>query len=217
MVSIVSHYPECTPPGGQPKGPNNVEEDSQMRPVQELIDDLINPDYQRAQEAKDALVSLKKKAVRPLLQAMSTPSNKQLWQIITVLERIGDPSVVPAIITCLYSENAAIQASAAHCLGTLNDQRAIAPLLDFIDTHGESSAVIWVLEALGRLQAHAAVERLMRLVDQTDSSVIRYTAIEALGYIGDRKAVDVILACTRDEDHHVRARVEMALRLLEAH
>lgn len=217
MPSATSNHPERSTSKGWDNQPTEREDDGRMKTIANLIDELMNPDYRRSQEAKDSLIALRRRAVLPLLQAMSTQSYKHLWLIITVLERIGDPEAVPGIISCLHYDNTAIQAAAAHCLGSLGDERAIAPLLNFIDTHTESSAVIWVIEALGRLRAYQAVDRLIRLTRDTDSSVIRYTAIEALGYIGDRRAIDVIKACTTDENHHVRARVEKALSLLEIH
>ena len=73
---------------------------------------------------------------------------------------------------------------------------------------------VQIVKALEEIGDEMAVPALLRLLETTDSSVVRYTTIAALGVLGDEEIVPRIEVYATDPDHHVRERVDMALRKL---
>lgn len=181
--------------------------------IETLIQDLLDPDSYRSEQAQNILISLGTIAVDPLTQALSAESDRHRWKIINTLGRIGGKRVIPAMITCLNSRNKAIQGVAAQFLGQLGDECAVEPLLTALRENANGSSV-WVIQALGLLADKRAVDLLIHIMQSTDSSAVRYTAVEALGYIGDKRATEAISAYSNDESHHVRSRVQQALERL---
>lgn len=185
-----------------------------MTTVEDLIEDLVQADFQQSKTAKEQLVALGHAVVDELMAALPAANDQQRWKIITVLSEIGDTRAVPAFIDCLRSRSSAIQAAAAQFLGNSGDKRAVEPLLRHLVDDESACSQVWIIQALGKLRDSRAVEPLLSIVQTTDSSSVRYTAIEALGNIGDVHAIEIIRQYADDSCHHVRSRVVTALERL---
>ena len=181
--------------------------------IEDLIQGLKNPDPDQSQLADEALRNFAALAVEPLTQALQNATDRQQWRIINTLTKIDDPRVVSAMIMCLQSDSPAIHGVAAQYLGQSGDQRAVEPLIDSLFARRKGS-LIWAIQALGFLGDRRAVQPLIEIMNHTESSAERYTAIEALGRIGDTTALDAIQSYRNDECHHVRNRVQVAIKLL---
>ncbi|MBI5666388.1 MAG: HEAT repeat domain-containing protein [Chloroflexi bacterium] len=182
--------------------------------IEELIEELVNADFDRSRRARQQLAALGRAAVDALTAALPAGTDQQRWKIIILLSEIGDPKAVPAFIDCLRSRSPAIQAAAAQFLGNAGDRRAVEPLLHYLFDDESACSLVWIVQALGKLRDRRAVEPLLRVVQTTDSASVRYTAIEALGNIGDPKVADIIRLYANDSSHHVRSRVVSALEQL---
>lgn len=153
---------------------------------------------------------------------------------------LGDPQAVPALVSALSADDAALVARAAGALGALQasaavpalrdvlmDPQVVAPAAaaDALSAIGSPEAMDALLGALdsetmtpARHNAMAALERLgspavtdlQRLV-ANGSPAAQRNAIEALGWIGDPAAVDSLLAALRYGTGDVRAEAAWAL------
>ncbi len=179
-----------------------------MAQVRQLIQNL-----ETKHEAKDELISLGKRAVDDLLEALLNSTTKQRWIIISILGKIGDPRAIPDISDSLKFQNRAIQIAAAQCLGDIGDDLAIPALLEALSS-ADPTLQIWIVQALGKLAAKQAVTALIQLVHETPSPTVRYNAIEALGRIGNDQVIGDLKLHANDENHHVRDRVQTAITQL---
>lgn len=187
-----------------------------MYSLETLINELLQPDAQRATQARKMLVASGKPAVEHLTAALPMISDQHRWKVILVLSEIGDASAAPTLIPFLNSPSPAIRAAAAQFLGNFGDERVVETLIAKLNEQPNTSACIWIIQALGKLKDTRAVDPLIQMVYLADSPSMRYTAIEALGKIGDPRAADTIRQFSEDSDHHVQARAQTALQRLYA-
>lgn len=185
-----------------------------MTVLQSDIDDLNSFDNETSSRARQRWLALGQAALDPLISALSNANDQLRWKILLLLCEIGDNRAIPAFIECLHSPRSAIQAAAAQFLGNTGDPRAAEALRAVLNDYPHMASPIWVIQALGKLRDKQAVDLLIRVMSETDSATIRYTAIEALGLIGDKRAAETIRRYANDDSHHVRSRVNEALKLL---
>ena len=180
-----------------------------------LVEALTCVDSQQFALARESLLAIGKGAVPWLAKALTNAtSDRERWRILSVLAEIGDPRVVPIMVNNLHAQSSAIRALAAQYLGSCGDCSAVEPMLQLLSETDPNYSPIWVIDALGKLGDKRAVEPLIALLLHTQSPTERYTAIEALGRLGDAGAAKYIRLFADDPDHHVRDRVERALRCL---
>ncbi len=102
-----------------------------VRAVEPLLERLRNDPSRRTREAVAvALGNIgDKRAVKPLVACLEQERDPEVCEcIIEALGWIGDSQAVPALIYCLEHESWVVRWAAARALGTVGDDRAIAPL-----------------------------------------------------------------------------------------
>jgi bilin biosynthesis protein len=92
-------------------------------------------------------------------------------------------------------------------------EAAVEPLIEVLAQSNPTIQLV-IVRALERLGSRKAVEPLMAVLKRTEYASLRYTVIQALGTLGDPLAIDLIKSFASDPDHHVRKRVQDALKSL---
>ncbi len=203
-------------------------------------------------------------SIRLLLASLNDPETR--WLAVRILDKIGsrdvesliaalkdertgwyaeealtklNSSVLPQLEEQLKGPDPAIREGVARVLGEVRDRRAVAPLLEAIQSSGEtgrSSAAalikiadpaavepliellgnqgeqvrLYAAYALGGIKDRRAVPALMRTLADASSSV-RGIAAHALGQIGSRDATEALVAALEDSSAHVRSTAAYAL------
>ena len=142
------------PKPGKPRSKNRL---------QELIQQLSDPDWQRRVEAIQELSAFNDASVVPaLLEAISDEDHQVRWAAVRALEGKTDESVLDALLAALHDSAYLVSDAAADALG-----RAGAPAVpgllaaledDNPDVRGR------VVEALGKIGDAAAVPYLIKLL-----------------------------------------------------
>jgi HEAT repeat protein len=78
----------------------------------------------------EALTEMGTPAANALVAALDSQDSKLRIRVITVLGRVGDPSVVEPLIRKLKDENLEVRKEAARALGEIGDPSAIGPLVE---------------------------------------------------------------------------------------
>jgi len=203
-------------------------------------------------------------SIRLLLASLNDPETR--WLAVRILDKIGsrdvdsligalkdertgwyaqqaltklDAAVLPQLEERLKGPDAAIREGVARVMGEVRDRRAVGPLLEAIQSAGDTgrnsaTALIQIADpasvepliellgnqteqvrlyaayALGGLKDRRAVPALSRSLADASSSV-RGIAAHALGQIGSRDATTALVACIDDTSAHVRATAAYAL------
>jgi len=203
-------------------------------------------------------------SIRLLLASLNDPETR--WLAVRILDKIGsrdvdslisalkdertgwyaeqalvylDGNVLPQLEERLKGPDPAIREAIARVLGEVKDRRAVAPLLEAIQSAGDTgrnsaTALIQIADpasvepliellgnqgeevrlyaayALGGLKDRRAVPALTRILADSSSSV-RGIAAHALGQIGSRDATPALVAALEDTSAHVRATVAYAI------
>ncbi len=127
----------------------------------------------------------------------------------SALHRIGDASVLPALITQLRSPLGRLARQAAYAIAELGNGRALDDLL-WLLRHGDEGGREAAAAALGKVAANCAVEPLAGALEDESQSAARQAA-RALGDIGDVAAVPALLEALHDDREGVREEVARAL------
>jgi HEAT repeat protein len=203
-------------------------------------------------------------SIRLLLASLNDPETR--WLAVRILDKIGsrdidsligalkdertgwyaqqaltklDAAVLPQLEERLKGPDPKIREGVARVMGEVRDRRAVGPLLEAIQTAGDTgrssaTALIQIADpasvdplielltnqgeqvrlyaayALGGLKDRRAVPALSRSLSDTSSSV-RGIAAHALGQIGARDATAVLVSALDDTSAHVRATAAYAL------
>jgi HEAT repeat protein len=160
------------------------------------------------------------------------------WYAEQTLTRL-DGNVLPQLQERLKGDDAATRASVARILGEVRDRRAVAPLLEAIQSEGDTALAsasslikigdpasvepliglldnrveqvrLYAAYALGGLKDRRAVMPLIKALADPSSSV-RGIAAHALGQIGSREATAALMTALDDASPHVRSTAAYAL------
>jgi cellulose synthase operon protein C len=172
--------------------------------------------------ARQALVRLGERAVKPLLDALSDERATQQQVAITLLSHVGSKAAGPALIA--YASGSAeseLRTRAMIAAGTLRDS-ALLPRIkallapndrlraDYSDPVAVAAA--WSVARLGSAQARP----LLLSLTQTDAPSLRALGALGLGVLRDASAVPVVakLARSADGGNVTRAAAARALAML---
>ncbi len=203
-------------------------------------------------------------SIRLLLSSLNDPETQ--WLAVRILDKIGsrdidsliaalkdertgwyaeqaltrlDGAALPQLEERLKGPDPAIREGVARVMGEVKDRRAVAPLLEAIQSAGNTGANsataliqiadpasvepliellgnqgeqvrLYAAYALGGLKDRRAVPALTRTLADASSSV-RGIAAHALGQIGSRDATGALVAALEDPSAHVRATAAYAL------
>jgi HEAT repeat protein len=184
---------------------------------------------------------IKERRVKRLLRILrSNTAGINYLTAVMALGRLRDPRVVEPLIQALKHPDCEVRYVAAVALGEIGDARAIEPLVEaLVDSWGSDEllppvreAAVTALAELGEVNWKEIVEMddfshgLERLAESGDprlltplsrasrdpkSSRVRADAAAALGKLGDPRAVQLLIAATRDDDWEVRSHAFEAL------
>lgn len=235
------------------------------RAEEQLVALIRDPDPALRTYAAVGLMSLGgRMSIQLLLASLNDPETR--WLAVRILDKIGsrdvesliaalkdertswyaeealarlDGAVLPQLEGHLRGPDPVISESVARVMGEVGDRRAVAPLLEAIQTAGDtgrSSAAaliriadpaavepliellgsqgeqvrLYAAYALGGIRDRRAVPALTRTLADPSSSV-RGIAAHALGQIGSRDATEALVKALEDASSHVRATAAYAL------
>jgi HEAT repeat protein/beta-lactamase regulating signal transducer with metallopeptidase domain len=125
-------------------------------------------------------------------------------------------TAVPALLSVLKDENAAVRLAAIQSLGNLSDPRAVDALVEAVKTDTDPQVREAAAEALGEIDSPRAVPGLIAALGSEKVGAVRAKIAWALGEIDDKRAVAALGAVVRDPDAEVRRQAVSALGELES-
>jgi len=125
-------------------------------------------------------------------------------------------TAVPALLSVLKDENAAVRLAAVQSLGSLEDPRAVDALVQALRTDTDARVREAAAEALGEIDSPRAVPGLIAALGSEKVTAVRARIAWALGEIDDARAVEALGAAVRDPEAEVRRQVVWALGELES-
>ena len=127
---------------------------------------------------------------RMLIDALEAEDSKEVG---AALRKVGEKTIVPALIKALKDEDRIVREKSAKFLGILPDQIAVPYLVEALkDMHYPTRREAAV--ALGRIGDRSAVPALVRpFEDDGEDGQVRKRAAWALGEIKDRAAVPALI------------------------
>ena len=182
-----------------------------MRPLRNLLDDLISGDDRRAQAAAQQFAEFDETALEPVLDLARTGDPDERWWAVCALVRsphprtdqlvpflndpepavrqaviLGladrtDPALVEALIKALADENALVSRLAANALTGIGV--AAVPALITAMESPPMRARIMALRALAEIKDHRAIPTMMKVMRE-DSALLQHWAKEGLERLG---------------------------------
>jgi len=125
-------------------------------------------------------------------------------------------TAVPALLSVLKDENAAVRLAAVQSLGNLSDPRAVDALVQALKTDTDAQVREAAAEALGEIDSPRAVPGLIAALGSEKVGAVRAKIAWALGEIDDKRAVEALGGVVRDPDAEVRRQAVWALGELKA-
>ena len=150
------------------------------------------------------------RAVEPLMQLINEKNWKMFYaqqEAIIALGKLKDIRATELLINCL--EDSQLQHQAAQALGEIGDERAIDPLMKYLNDPRPRMRQA-VIIALGHIGSAETTEYLITCLDDKDEN-IRRNAASALGEIGDSRAIEPLIQCLNDIHWIVRSHAVEAL------
>ena len=126
-----------------------------------------------------------------------------------------DARVLEAFMTALRDTDAEIREQAAHALGTIESDQAVAALSEALRNDASAGVRSQAAWALGMIESDQAVAALAAAVSDADASV-RSQAVWALGMIESDEAVAALTTAISDESAGVRSQAAWALGRIES-
>jgi len=128
----------------------------------------------------------------------------------------GRDAAVPALLSVLRDENAAVRLAAIESLGQLSDPRAIDALVQALRTDTDARVREAAAQSLGEIDNARAVPGLIAALGSEKVAAVRAKIAWALGEIDDPRAVEALGAAVKDSEVEVRRQAAWALGELEA-
>ncbi|MFC1713411.1 HEAT repeat domain-containing protein [Candidatus Poribacteria bacterium] len=195
------------------------EDDTGIDILVELMGD--NDSYVKT-SATNAITKIGEPAVLKLIEVLDTEAkNIPLPSTDYIGDKIGADNEYKNVL----AKQTDLQVSAASILGSINDTRAVDPLLIAMKRKADADATedekgyaasirAGAASALG-VMGPAAVEPLIEMLSSPDQDEdARVSAASVLGTIGDKRAVDPLISALKDEKKGVRGSAAAALGVL---
>lgn len=128
----------------------------------------------------------------------------------------GRDTAVPALLSAMSDENAAVRLAAIQSLGEQGDPRAIDALVQTLRNDTDARVREAAAEALGQIDSPRAVPGLIAAFASEKVGEVRAKIAAALGEIEDPRAVEALAGGVRDPEVDVRREVVQALGQLES-
>ena len=127
----------------------------------------------------------------------------------------GRDTAVPALLSVMNDENAAVRLAAIEALGQQGDPRAIDALLQALRNDTDARVREAAAEALGNIDSPRAVQGLAAALASEKVAAVRAKIAWSLGEIDDPRALDALAGAVRDPEVQVRREAVWALGELE--
>ncbi len=156
-----------------------LEKFGDKRAIEPLIEALKDKDKLVRQAAQEALAH-EPRAVDPLIQLLEDKDRSVRWQVVSLLEVLGDKKAVEPLIKMIRDPDQNVRKTAVRALGRLMDDRAEAPLIEALKDKNEQVREV-AATALGRFKSSKTIEPLMgRLGSDETQEEVRDAAKGAL-------------------------------------
>ena len=209
-----------TPTGlAQEEGVELSQQENQQ--INNLINQLGNPDSNVRNEAAESLVRIGEAAVDPLITSLQAPYPDVRQGAVWALGEIGleaaadtsssalqDPdAVVDSLIIAFQDPDADVRQKTIQALVSIGSGAQVFSITTFQDSDAYLSfRALWALEQIGE----ESFDPLITALQDPDAEVRQRTA-GALGQIGSEAAVDPLITALQDSDAEVRQRTAGAL------
>jgi HEAT repeat protein/beta-lactamase regulating signal transducer with metallopeptidase domain len=151
-----------------------------------------------------------------LAAALSDPVADVRMAAVSALGRLGDTTVVNALINALTNDtDDGVRKAAAWALGELENSTAVPALSTALRRDRNIEVRRNAAWALGQIEDAGAVDALGAALSDPDED-LKNKAVWALGQIEDAKAVPFLVPLLRDRDPDVRAQTAWALGQIES-
>lgn len=188
------------------------------RLVVELYDALTRPwiraveqEGDGAEEAREALGALGKRAIKPLLEGLADPDPAQQRIAISVLGHIGNPNAAGPLLSVAEGRGeASLRARALTAAGVLAEAR-LAPRFVELAQGSERRLRERAAWSLARMGGRQAVRAMRDLLTHPDPGVRAFAAL-GLARAGDRASAEAI-ATLQQEDRNAHAQAAAAWAL----
>jgi len=161
-----------------------------------------------AEPSKKTLVEMGGEAVPYLLDKLDTQDAREMWTLIEILGKIGEPAVLP-LIDSLKSNNKDVVKLSSRILGDIKDKRAVPPLIGLLNKDDFNTRG-YACESLGKIGDTTAFTSVsLCLKDSVE--VVRKSAAVALGRLKDKRAISYLIQGLSDPHFSVRMTSASAL------
>jgi len=148
------------------------------------IEAIASGDAAEAEAAQEGLVSLGRKAVRPLLRCLERDDERTRLRVVGLLGLLGDPRAAEPLAALLHDPSEKIRRSAATALGRIASPLAVPTLAALLRRETAPRVRLAATRALvGLVQAgheDALPPVLERLADRREEPRVRMAAMEAI-------------------------------------
>jgi HEAT repeat protein/beta-lactamase regulating signal transducer with metallopeptidase domain len=159
----------------------------------------------RGEAAADALVRLVRTDADPHTRVMAAGA----------LGKFNSRARRPALETALADADPDVRGKAAAALERTGERASVPALLAALEREADDDAADAMIHALGASADPRATDGLIAALGRREPR-LRERAAQMLGQVGDERAVDPLVAATRDPDHEVRLTAVWALDALRA-
>jgi HEAT repeat protein/beta-lactamase regulating signal transducer with metallopeptidase domain len=125
-------------------------------------------------------------------------------------------AAIAGLVSALRDSVVEVRRAAVGALGSLEDPRAVAALIQALRSDTDTEVRRMAAWALGQLEARSAVEALTGALRQDRDAEVRKMSAWALGQIEDDAAVEALGAALKDQSAEVRSTSVWALGQIEA-
>jgi HEAT repeat protein len=168
--------------------------------------------YIRVEVAKILGEIKSERAIEPLINALKDRATevrcaaaRALWKIGTpealeaarVFGKIGDKREIEQLIKALKDKD--IRRATIWELEKIGDEKAVKPLIEFLDEDKENLILCDAVRALGEIGDERAVEPLIKKLKKGFDFSFQMEAVEALGKIGSEKATEPLINALNDD------------------
>jgi HEAT repeat protein len=181
--------------------------------LDDLIESLKGSQYYRVRaEVARVLGELKdRRAVEPLIGALTDPVAMTRASAAAALGHIGDPRAIEQLLALLEDDQWDPRANAARALSRMDDPTVVPALLERL-AHSEKATVrSSIAMALAYRPAPGVVEALLQALEEDDDPDVRKQAAIALGKQNDPRAILPLLKSLDDPSEEARDGASSAL------
>jgi chemotaxis protein methyltransferase CheR len=176
--------------------------------VSVLIDALYDGEnVGRRTEAVDALVSLDRKALAGVIQAMNTADSDVRKFLVDILGYIKAPQSLEILLNSVNDAEDNVRLAAIEALGNLGGDQVYQKLLGLLH-HSDMTTVFSSLHALGRMGREIPLPLVQKLLDR---KILHRALFEVLGESKNQDAVRILATGLLDASRSAR---QAALRSL---